>query len=482
MDLQMKISANPKFNKSKKVTETFLRLRVKVGGKWRAYETLYNADKREIKKLQDVINEMEYYRERTEDFPFELRQRISTEIGNTKKRDVFVKAKILPPIEERDNSIEGVFKEYKELLAKRCDKGEITLDTRDKRYNVLNKFEEFVNLKLRNISDIRDIKQSHCFQFINYLLYDRTVAGKKRTVAHTTAQSEKKWISQIFDYLIRTDVLEKNPFAGVAVTSVKSDERLVTIPWGVLQEIEMKFQAYSYGDKCPKLKGWYIYWLLTRYLGARKNEALQLRWKDVDFEGMGGLGAINMPAPKTSKKTGKSFRRCPMMNGTENEFVDSELRQELKIEFDRQKPQPNDYVVQGIMNLHKSKRESVIWKNKNPSTQLEKFIIFFGIAPWPKLLQNIRVTRENELMKHSPWRPEAVHAIIGHSREAYQRSYENVTDDDYVKALQPEYEDLIEDEATGLRHSPSYSPKLTSTGEAYLAKIRELKPDTPYFT
>ena len=32
---EMKISANPKFNKSKKVTETFLRLRVKVGGKWR---------------------------------------------------------------------------------------------------------------------------------------------------------------------------------------------------------------------------------------------------------------------------------------------------------------------------------------------------------------------------------------------------------------------------------------------------------------
>lgn len=475
----MKISRSLKFNKNKNVSETFLRLRIKVGGKWRSYETLYSPDNKELKTLQDIIKEMEYYLQRREGFPFELRQRIDREIGSTKKRDVFVKAKVLPPLEEKDSSIRGVFKDYKELLSKRCDKGEITTDTKDKRYNVLNKFEEYANLKLRNISDIRDIKQSHSFGFINYLLYDRTVNGKKRTVAHTTAQSEKKWISQIFDYLIRTDLIEKNPFDGITVPVIKSDERLVTVPWCVLQEIELLLQAVSQDNKATKLKGWYIYWMLTRYLGSRKNETLQLRWKDVDFDAMEGIGAINMPAPKTAKKTGKSHRRCPMMNGTGSKFIDCELRQELKIEFDRQKPEPNDYVVQGIMNLHKSKRDRVIWKNKNPATQLEKLIIYFGIAPWPKLLQNLRVTRENELMKHSPWRPEAVHAIIGHSREAYERSYANVTDEDYVKALQPEYEDLIIHEETGLRHSPSYSPKLTTTGREYLSQIRKNRPSSP---
>lgn len=476
----MKISSKIKFNKTKKVNETFLRLRIKSGEKWREYNTLYDADSKELKTLQDIASEIKYYLDKREEKPYELRRRIETELGNTKKREVFVKAKLVDPVESKDTTIAGVFKDLKERLEKRCKKGEIEDSVRFKRFTVLDKFQEYADKKLPNVRDIRDINQSHCYGFIDYLLYDRVVDGKQRTVAHTTAQSEKAWISQQFQLLVNQDILSKNPFDGVTFRVIKNDDRLITLPWGVLTEIELVLKAYNHTNFSERLNGWVIYWMLTRYLGCRKNEALQLKWKHVDFNALNGMGAVNMPSPKTKKKTGRSYRRCPMMNSTGNKFVDCELKEDLMEEFKRQNPHPEDYVVQGIMNLHKRKRDQVIWKNKNPSTQLEKLIIFCGVAPWVKLLQNLRVTRANELMKHSKWRPEAVHSIIGHTKDAYESNYANITDDDFTNVYEPEFEQLIEDPDTGLRYSPSYSPNLSTTGQAYLAKCKGNWPKTPF--
>ena len=55
-----------------------------------------------------------------------------------------------------------------------------------------------------------------------------------------------------------------------------------------------------------------------------------------------------------------------------------------------------------------------------------------GVEPWPKIFQNLRVTRENELLLSGEYRPEAIHAWIGHTEETYKSNYFEITDDDYV--------------------------------------------------
>lgn len=462
----MKISPHQITNKTKDIVEDFIRLRIKSGEKWYSYSVKYKADKRELTNLQDLANEIAFYRERKEAYPFELKQRIESDLGDTAKRDLFVKAKVVEPIEKRDTSIAGVMQILKERLNKRLEKKEIEAGVKFKRDNVINKFKEYCDKKLPHVNDIRDIRHSHCIGFMDYIRYDRKVAGKERTVANTTAASEKKWLSQLFDYLVKVEYLKSNPFSGITVKTTKSDERLVTVPYIILEGIEVGLQSKAIQDE--KYSGWYIYWMLTRWLGSRKNEALQLQWKDVEFNAMNGMGALNMPAPKTKKKTGNSTRRCPLMNGTSWRFVDCDLRQALVDEKKRQKAQPTDYVVQGILNLPKSKRDQVVWKNKNVSTTLEKLIIEVGFSPWVKLVQNLRSTRANELTKYSGWRPEAIHAIIGHSRDTYLRSYANVTDDDFTAPLEPSYDDTYLDPETGLTSSPNYSPYFTTTGRQFL--------------
>ena len=181
-----------------------------------------------------------------------------------------------------------------------------------------------------------------------------------------------------------------------------------------------------------------------------------------------------MPAPKT-KKQGTTHRRYPMMTGNGWNRVDCDLREALQDEFKRQDPEQTDYVVQGILNLHKSHRNDVIWKDKNPSTTMEKLIIDAGFAPWPKLMQNLRVTRENELTRHAKWRPEAIHALIGHSKSTYDSNYKLVNDDDYMadRVEEMNYGDLKRMDDLNLWYAPCYAPKFSTKGLEYAKKTAQ---------
>ena len=72
--------------------------------------------------------------------------------------------------------------------------------------------------------------------------------------------------------------------------------------------------------------------------------------------------------------------------------------------------------------------------NVNLRTQLQKIIKRAGVAPWPKLWQNLRATRATELVKECP-----VHvatAFLGHSEATALKHYWQVTDEDFKKATQ----------------------------------------------
>ncbi|MBA4016488.1 MAG: hypothetical protein C0483_04815 [Pirellula sp.] len=56
-----------------------------------------------------------------------------------------------------------------------------------------------------------------------------------------------------------------------------------------------------------------------------------------------------------------------------------------------------------------------------------------GIEPWPKLFQNLRSTRETELMETYP--AHVVCAWIGNSESVAQKHYLQITDEHFAKAV-----------------------------------------------
>jgi hypothetical protein len=73
-------------------------------------------------------------------------------------------------------------------------------------------------------------------------------------------------------------------------------------------------------------------------------------------------------------------------------------------------------------------------KTKNDvATPLDKAIRRAGLKPWPKLFQNLRSTRETELMKSFPIA--VVCAWLGNSPKVALKHYHQVTDADFEAAL-----------------------------------------------
>ena len=55
-----------------------------------------------------------------------------------------------------------------------------------------------------------------------------------------------------------------------------------------------------------------------------------------------------------------------------------------------------------------------------------------GVPKWPKLLVNLRASRETELMRQEP--THLVHAWLGNSREVAEDHYLMATDEDFLRA------------------------------------------------
>ena len=469
----IKVSKYQKVNSTNpKKRDEYLRIKMKGSdGRWNPFTVSYKATSAQVESLQDLASEIVRQSQVGNGrFTFDLQSRIDKEIGSGKVRELFVKAGLLESVQEVDYTFETVRIGMEGFQKKRSEKGEITSQTFGKRRDVLVLFQEFLQETYGSGVDVRSIDRSYVRKFINWRLYDRKVKDSSgelvdRTVSKTTVQSEKKWLGLMFEVLVEDKFIDNNPCLNVKVDVAEEDERKVILPHGLLDQIEVFIEATRKGEQ----RGWYIYWMLTRWLGTRKNEALQLQWKDVFFDDMGGQGAINMPAPKT-KKQGTPYRRYPMMNGTGWDKVDCALRSALREEYDRQRPDPSEYVVQGVLNLHKNNRKNVNWKDKNPSTTMEKIIIDAGFAPWPKLMQNLRVTRENELTRHAKWRPEAIHALIGHSRSTYDSNYKVITDDDYMRVEEESYDSWSLMDGLFLYYAPNYAPKFSTKGRVYAEK------------
>lgn len=129
---------------------------------------------------------------------------------------------------------------------------------------------------------------------------------------------------------------------------------------------------------------------------------------------------MTIHAPKTEHHAGGGIRVCPIFR---------ELRPHLEAAWN-DAPEGAVYVVDryrgGSVNLR---------------TRFESIVKAAGLVPWPRLYQNLRATRETELMAKFPakdvanWLGNSVGIAMAHYAMATDEAFQNATTQQSVIAL-----------------------------------------------
>ena len=97
-------------------------------------------------------------------------------------------------------------------------------------------------------------------------------------------------------------------------------------------------------------------------------------------------------------------------------------------------------------------------------TGLQRILRRANVKAWPKLFQNLRASRETELMRSHP--AHVVYAWLGNSREVAQDHYLMVTENDYERAAEKALQNPVHSSAVTGRQGPSLE-KETAVSPAF---------------
>ncbi|MFL2123992.1 tyrosine-type recombinase/integrase [Marinilactibacillus psychrotolerans] len=118
--------------------------------------------------------------------------------------------------------------------------------------------------------NIREIKPDHCQSELNKWR-DKLVNYRRI----------KNYAHRVFDYALRMDIIDSNPFDKVTVP-----KRIETIEESEFENFYSKEELNEFLEyvKEDLDLNWYTYFRLLAYSGARKSELLALKWSDIDFD------------------------------------------------------------------------------------------------------------------------------------------------------------------------------------------------------
>ena len=219
----------------------------------------------------------------------------------------------------------------------------------------------------------------------------------RKTMADNTVRRICGRAKQFFRVAVRKELIAKSPFEDMKGTVVRENRER--------EFFVSRDMATRVLDACPNNE-WRLLFALSRYGGLRcPSEHLELCWGHVDWE----RNRIHVQSPKTEHHEGKEARWIPLF---------PELRPYLEAAFDEAKP--------GTEHVITRYRDA----NANLRTQLHRIIRKAGLDPWPKVFQNLRSTRETELMETFP--SHVVCAWIGNSEAVARRHYLQVTDEHFA--------------------------------------------------
>lgn len=211
---------------------------------------------------------------------------------------------------------------------------------------------------------------------------------------------------QFFKAAIKAKLIDANPFDGMPVTvsGSKDKARFIT-------EVE----SQKILKACPDLQ-WRLIFSLCRYGGIRcPSEVLALTWENVLWDSQ----RIIVTSPKTKRYKGHETRVVPMFPE-----LAGVLNEAYEMAFDRL--EDKSAVVSGpVVTRYTS-------ADQNLRTTFVKIIKRAGLKPWVKPFQNLRSTRETELMEVYP--SHVVVSWIGHSEKVARQHYLQTTDAHFERA------------------------------------------------
>ncbi len=222
-----------------------------------------------------------------------------------------------------------------------------------------------------------------------------------RGLAENTVRRRCGRAKQFFNAAVERDYLAKNPFRHLVSNVRGNRERFHFVDRPTVERVL---------DACPDAE-WRLIIALARYGGLRvPSELLPLRWEDVNWE----QGRLTVHCVKTSHLAGREQRVIPIF---------PELRPHLQACFEQAEP-GSQYVITRYRN-----------KNANLRTQLLRIVRRAGVVPWEKPFQNMRSSRETELVEEHPLH--VVCAWIGNTPTIASQHYLQVTNEHFAKAIRP---------------------------------------------
>lgn len=202
---------------------------------------------------------------------------------------------------------------------------------------------------------------------------------------------------QFFKAAIRKGLLDRNPFADVAVSCQTNHDRFHYVTREDIQKIL---------NACPNPE-WKAIIALSRFGGLRApSEILALQWQHVNW----AENRLIVPQPKMETR-GKPTRTIPLF---------PEVKAALLECFEAAEP--------GTIHVITRYRDASV----NLRTQFERIILKAGVDTWPKPFQNMRSTRETELASEYPLH--VVCAWIGNTEPVASKHYLQITSKDFERA------------------------------------------------
>ena len=207
---------------------------------------------------------------------------------------------------------------------------------------------------------------------------------------------------QIFEFAVEYEWIARNPFRNKKIPTAVGGNK-------DLEYFVSENEAISVMNACPDIE-WKTMWALARWGGLRcPSETSAVRIVDIDWNSE----EVTFRSPKTEHHEGKESRTIPLF---------PELQHVIR-DCIEQAPDGAVYL------LHRLRGHT------NPAVQFKRFVKSAGLKPWPKLLQNLRSTRETELIDQGL----PIHVVcawIGNSPQVAMRHYLQMTEAHKRQALE----------------------------------------------
>ena len=281
-------------------------------------------------------------------------------------------------------------------------------------------------------TSIADITAHDTREFKAHLITPKSRGGEG--LSENTARKRCSIAKQFFAAALRKRLISENPFVGLPCSVRENKSRFFFITPAIAADVL---------DACPDIE-WKLIFALARYGGLRcPSEILRLRWEDILWD----KDRFWVHASKTEHHENGGLRQVPLF---------PELRGLMLDAFEEAQP-GEEYVIASYRG-----------GETNLRTQLTKIIKRAGHEPWPKLFQNLRSTRETELIRE--------HGIaaacewVGNTPLIALKHYAQVTEEDVQRAAGK----ACQAKGNGAGLNPGHNP-----GQTAFADDCEKLPEKP---